>query len=70
MSHRDTLKTLITELGLTQKETAQRLSEVTQRPVSERAVRSWLADPEKPSARACPDWVIALLSDVHQTEIG
>ena len=65
MSHRETLKTLITDLGWTQKETAQNLANITQRPVSERAVRSWLADPNKPSARPCPDWVIQILTEQH-----
>ena len=69
MTNREALESLIDELGLTQKETAQRLSAITQRPVSERAVRSWLADPEKPSARACPDWVIALLKQLINDQV-
>lgn len=44
--------------GITQAKSAVLITAVTQRPCSERTVRAWLNDPDKPSSRPCPDWAV------------
>ena len=62
-NNREILKSLITSLGITQNQVAILLQEQTQRPVSSRTVRAWLADPELTSARTCPEWAINILTE-------
>jgi hypothetical protein len=37
------------------------IAAITGKPCSDRAVRTWLADPLTPSSRPCPDWALAAL---------
>ena len=60
-SNKDTLQVLMNELFLSQTRCAVVISEITLRPLSARAVRAWLTDPNNPSARKCPDWAINAL---------
>ncbi|RZI60590.1 MAG: hypothetical protein EOP14_00500 [Pseudomonas sp.] len=62
MSNQESYLRLLSESGLTQAQSAELITAVTQRPCSVRTVRSWLADSTKPSARPCPDWAIAALT--------
>lgn len=59
--NRSKLKTLLEKHSLTQARGASLICAQTQRPCSVRAIRSWLASPEKPSARSCPDWALKAL---------
>jgi hypothetical protein len=63
MTNREKLLAILNENKITQAKCAEIICMVTGRPSSTRAVRSWVNDPEKPSARSCPDWVITLLDD-------
>lgn len=47
--------------GITQARSAVLIGAVTQRPCSERTVRSWLNDQDKPSSRPCPAWAVEAL---------
>lgn len=40
---------------------AEILTAQTKRPCSRRTVQAWLSEPDKPSARSCPDWAVELL---------
>ncbi len=61
MTNQDRFRQLLQEYGLTQAASAALLCKQTQRPCSVRAVRSWLNDPQKLSARPCPDWAVKAL---------
>jgi hypothetical protein len=61
MTNRERFLALLAESGVTQVESAGLIAEQTQRPCSARTVRSWIASPETPSARPCPDWAIEAL---------
>lgn len=61
MENRKRYRHLLEVNGITQAKSAVLVAAVTQRPCSERTVRSWLNDPDKPSARPCPDWAVAAL---------
>ncbi len=63
MGNRELFQNILTKHRLTQADSAALICELTQRPCSVRAVRSWLNDPDKPSSRSCPDWAITALSD-------
>ncbi|MCL6336280.1 hypothetical protein EXT65_21030 [Pectobacterium carotovorum subsp. carotovorum] len=59
---------LLKEYGLTQARAAYLICEHTRRPCSVRAVRSWLNDPSKPSARTCPDWAVDALKQALESQ--
>lgn len=59
--HSSALRALIEELGITQREAAERLSKLSGDSVAERTVRTWLADRHVDGARRCPGWPVALL---------
>lgn len=61
MDNRERYQVLLTLSGITQEQSAQLIEEQTMRPLKLRTVQSWLADPEKPSSRPCPDWAIIAL---------
>lgn len=61
MDNRHRYLLLLEQYSITQAKSAELIAAVTQRPCSARTVRSWLNDPEKPSARECPDWAVAAL---------
>lgn len=61
MTNREIFLKLLGDHGITQAESARLIAKQTQRPCSERTVRSWLNDPTKLSARPCPDWAVAAL---------
>ncbi len=61
MNNRERLKLLLYENGITQVGAARLIEEITHRPCSARSVRTWVNNPDKPSSRACPDWVIDVL---------
>jgi hypothetical protein len=61
MNNREKYLTLLSQGGVTQVESASLIAEQTQRPCSPRTVRAWLAAPETPSARPCPDWAVEAL---------
>ena len=58
MDNRTRYLQLLSAHGITQAYSAVLITAVTQRPCSERTVRSWLNDPGKPSARPCPAWAV------------
>lgn len=61
MDNRQLYLDLLKLHDISQKRSAILVAAITQRPCSERTVRSWLNDPEKPSSRPCPDWALAAL---------
>ncbi len=61
MTNREKYLALLTEAGVTQVESASLIADQTQRPCSPRTVRAWVATPETPSARPCPDWAVEAL---------
>lgn len=61
MDNRTRYLKLLSTHGITQAYSAVLITAVTQRPCSERTVRSWLNDPDKPSARPCPVWAVEAL---------
>lgn len=61
MTNREKYLALLAGSGVTQVESANLIAEQTQRPCSARTVRAWLASPEAPSARPCPDWAVEVL---------
>lgn len=60
-SNKETLRALLITLELNHAQCAAAISEITRRPLSERAIRAWVAGPEKSSSRSCPDWAIDAL---------
>lgn len=63
MGNTEKFEILLFECCLTQANAANVISEITQRPLSARAVRSWLTDPRKSSHRPCPDWAVQALEE-------
>ena len=61
MANREKLKAILARYQISQAKCAEIICAVSGRPCSVRAVRSWVNDPDKPSTRNCPDWVIELL---------
>ena len=61
MDNKTRFERLLRECWLNQTKAAEVISEITQRPLSARAVRSWLTDPANPSHRQCPEWAINAL---------
>lgn len=61
MDNRERFAELLLTNGIKQVKSAKLIFAVTNRPCSDRAVRSWLADPKLPSARKCPDWAVEAL---------
>ncbi len=61
MDNKTRFEWLLRECGLNQTKAAEVISEITLRPLSARAVRSWLTDPANPSHRQCPEWAINAL---------
>lgn len=59
--NRAALRALIDERGYTLAQVASLLTSRTGRPCSQRAIESWLASPERKSARPCKDWVVECL---------
>jgi hypothetical protein len=54
---------------LTQTAVAVKIAEATKRPCSLRIVQAWEAAPSLPSARACPNWVLEVLSAAYNNEV-
>jgi hypothetical protein len=52
---------ILKKYGITQTQAADLIKKETNQDVSERKIRSWLAKPESPSARGCPNWAITAL---------
>ncbi|MCF5901486.1 hypothetical protein [Aeromonas veronii] len=61
MTLQQELADLLTRYGMTQARAAEFICRGSDRPCSVRAVRAWLADPSKPSARPCPEWALIAL---------
>jgi hypothetical protein len=61
MDNKTRFERLLRECWLNQTKAAEVISEITLRPLSARAVRSWLTDPANPSHRQCPEWAINAL---------
>ncbi|KPY55666.1 hypothetical protein ALO93_200086 [Pseudomonas amygdali pv. sesami] len=61
MDNRARFAQLLSENGIKQVKSAKLIFAVTNRPCSDRSVRAWLADPDLPSARKCPDWAVQAL---------
>lgn len=61
MDNKTRFELLLRDCWLTQTKAAKVISEITQRPLSARAVRSWLTDPANSSYRQCPEWAINAL---------
>lgn len=64
--NREKLIELINSHDITRKQVANFIEVETKRPCSWRAVQSWVADPDKVSARTCPDWAIDALQSALQ----
>lgn len=58
MLAREELKRLMEQHTLKMTDVARIVCRNTQKPISMRAVRGWLASPEKPFARTCPAAVV------------
>jgi hypothetical protein len=58
MTNQEKLKNLLSDADITQAQAAEYIAISTRRPCSARSVRAWLAEPDLPSARACPDYAI------------
>jgi hypothetical protein len=52
---------ILERCGITQAQAALLIAEETGQKVGARKVRSWLADPETPSSRSCPNWALTAL---------
>lgn len=61
--NREKLIELINSNDITRKQVANFIEVETKRPCSWRAVQSWVAEPDKISARQCPDWAIEALTN-------
>lgn len=61
MTNREKYLQLLAKTGVTQVDSAKLIADQTQRPCSPRTVRAWLADPQTPSSRPCPDWAVEAL---------
>ncbi len=61
MTNREKLKAILARQQISQARCAEIICAVSGRPCSVRTIRSWVNDPDKPSARTCPDWAIELL---------
>lgn len=61
MTLQQELAALITHHGITQAQAASLICQQVSRSCSVRAVRAWLADPDKPSARPTPEWAVLAL---------
>lgn len=68
--NRNRLRRWLEIAGMTQRELALLIETRTHRPCSERTVRAWLAEPELPSARPCPDWVPEILTKNGRRQRG
>ena len=60
-ANRNKLLKILAEHKITQREAAELIKEESMRPCTERAIRTWVNDPEKPSSRPCPQWAIDVL---------
>jgi hypothetical protein len=76
-TNQEKFRALCEQASITQKRAAEWITEQNMRPFEDRVgevvtefstlpcvartVRQWLADPELPSARNCPDWAVAAL---------
>lgn len=56
--NRARLRQLMDDFNIKQKRAAELIAAASRRPCSDRAIRSWLNDPESPHSRTCPDWAI------------
>ena len=52
---------ILAKYGITQAQAAVLITQETNQKVGTRKVRSWLANPEVPSARSCPNWAVTAL---------
>lgn len=66
MTNKEKFESLLARCCLTQTRAAKVISDITQRPLSPRAVRAWLTDPTKPSFRSCPNWAIDALEEYER----
>lgn len=62
MTNRERYLALLKEYGISQGQSAEILSQETQRPCSVRSVRTWLNEPQRTSSRPCPDWAVDVLA--------
>jgi hypothetical protein len=56
-------KELVKKYGLTNKQAAELIEKQTNQNISERKLRTWLADPALISSRAMPNWAITGLKE-------
>jgi hypothetical protein len=61
MDNREKLIELMNKSGITRQDAANYIAAETKRPCSWRAIQSWVADPDRASARPCPDWAVVNL---------
>lgn len=61
MDNNKKLRRVITQNRLTQKKAAEIISKESGDKVAWRTVQSWLAEPDRISARRCPGWAIKML---------
>jgi hypothetical protein len=61
MDNRERFRHLLKVHNIKQRESAVLISAWTERPCSERTVRSWINDPARPSSNPCPDWALVAL---------
>lgn len=62
---------LLETYDIKQKRSAELIGAVTNRPCSDRTVRSWINDPKTKNAHPCPDWALtALETAIHYMQVG
>jgi hypothetical protein len=61
MTNNDKLKAILATHQISASRCAEIISNLTQRPITARTVRSWIDDLGLPSARSCPDDIVELL---------
>ncbi len=57
-------RAILATYNITQARAAELIATETGQKVGVRKVRTWLADPETPSSRSCPNWALTALKRV------
>ena len=60
------LRAMLEQLGITQAQAAELITEKTFRKVSTKTVKSWLYASTSKSARTCPVWAIKVLQEIEK----
>lgn len=57
---------ILSTYNITQVQAAELITMETGQKVGARKVRTWLADPEVPSSRSCPNWALTALKRITE----